>query len=188
MIMLDSNIIVLTEIDTSGRFARCICMFELQHQLIGVGSGHYDVEVYRAFLQKYGYPKDTTIFIGTTSFDVGNIFMPPVMSNFIQSPCGGFVGVNAGVTDESRRFGLSQNYPNPFNPLTVIRYQLPISGWVTMKVYDVIGRDVVTLVNEFKKIGSYEVKYDGTKLPAGVYFYRLISGNYSKTKKLVLLK
>jgi len=85
-------------------------------------------------------------------------------------------------------FSLNQNYPNPFNPSTVISYQLPQSSIVTLKVYDIIGREVSTLVSEQKNIGQYEVTFDGSKLASGVYFYRLQAGTYVETKKLLLLK
>ncbi len=85
-------------------------------------------------------------------------------------------------------FLLEQNYPNPFNPSTVIGYQLSAVSHVTLKVYDVLGREVATLVDEVQKMGSYEVEFDGSRLPSGVYFYRLQAGTYSRTKKLVLLK
>lgn len=85
-------------------------------------------------------------------------------------------------------FSLSQNYPNPFNPNTYIKYQIPELRFVTLKVYDILGNEVATLVNEVKHAGSYEVEFDGTRLTSGIYFYRIISGSYSDTKKLVLLK
>jgi hypothetical protein len=86
------------------------------------------------------------------------------------------------------KFYLDQNYPNPFNPSTTINYQLPRQSQVTLKVFDVLGREVSTLVNENKKPGSYEVEFDGSKLPSGVYFYRLQAGIFLETKKLLLLK
>lgn len=87
-----------------------------------------------------------------------------------------------------RRFSLEQNYPNPFNPTTVISYQLPVNSFMTLKVYDVIGREVKTLVNEHQNAGSHSVIFDSSNLPSGVYFYRLQAGSYSATKKLLLLK
>jgi alpha-D-xyloside xylohydrolase len=86
------------------------------------------------------------------------------------------------------RFTLEQNFPNPFNPSTLINYQLPVSTHVALKVYDVLGREVRTLVNEEKRAGSYRVKFDASGLPSGVYFYRLQAGSYSETKKLLVLK
>jgi hypothetical protein len=94
-------------------------------------------------------------------------------------------------------FELSQNYPNPFNPSTIIKYTIPSEApymsslqHVTLKVYDVLGRDIATLVNESKSPGSYAVSFQAEKyyLPGGVYFYTLRSGNYSLTKKMVLMK
>lgn len=83
---------------------------------------------------------------------------------------------------------LSQNYPNPFNPSTTIKFSIPISHFVTLKVYDILGRELVTLVNEEKQPGIYEVKFNGGNFSSGVYFYRLQSGSYSETKKLILMK
>jgi serine protease AprX len=85
-------------------------------------------------------------------------------------------------------FYLSQNYPNPFNPETVIKYKLPESGDVSLKIYDILGREVATLVNEMKSSGTYEVKFNGNKLSSGVYFYSLKLGNYVNTKKMLLIK
>ncbi len=85
-------------------------------------------------------------------------------------------------------FSLSQNYPNPFNPTTKIKYQLPELSKIKLTVYDVLGREVKTLVNEEKPAGSYEVKFDGTDLPSGVYFCRIETSKFSDTKKFVLLK
>jgi hypothetical protein len=85
-------------------------------------------------------------------------------------------------------YKLYQNYPNPFNPVTAIRYQLPVSSHVTLKVFDLLGREVATLVNENKKPGSYEVEFDGSKLPSSMYFYRLQAESFVETKKLLLLK
>ena len=85
-------------------------------------------------------------------------------------------------------YELSQNYPNPFNPSTTIKYQIPELSFVTLKVYDVLGIEVATLINGEKPVGSYEVEFDGTGLPSGVYFYRLKTGSYFQTRKMVLLK
>ena len=85
-------------------------------------------------------------------------------------------------------FGISQNYPNPFNPATTINYQSPKAGMVVIKVYDLLGNEIKTLVNEYKQPGSYSVNYDASKLSSGVYIYRIISGNYSASKIMVLIK
>jgi uncharacterized Ntn-hydrolase superfamily protein len=85
-------------------------------------------------------------------------------------------------------FELHQNYPNPFNPSTAIRYQIPSRSHVTLKVYDVLGREVATLANEELKPGSYEVTWDASGVASGVYLYRLEAGAFTETKKLVLLR
>lgn len=86
------------------------------------------------------------------------------------------------------RFLLSQNYPNPFNPSTTISYQLPTNSLVVLKVFDVLGREVQTLVDERQTAGNHSVKFSATNLPSGMYFYRLQAGTYHDTKKLLLLK
>ncbi|HSW55579.1 MAG TPA: T9SS type A sorting domain-containing protein, partial [Ignavibacteriaceae bacterium] len=86
-------------------------------------------------------------------------------------------------------FTLYQNYPNPFNPSTTIQFSLPKSGDVTLKVYDILGREVATLLNETKNAGSYEVDFNASQLSSGIYFYQLSVGNeFRQTKKLVLIK
>ena len=93
-------------------------------------------------------------------------------------------------------FQLSQNYPNPFNPTTKIRFSIPIVEtlystslqYVTLKIFDILGNKIATLVNEEKLPGSYEVMFDGSNLASGVYFYTLTAGNFSQTKKLLLIK
>ena len=85
-------------------------------------------------------------------------------------------------------FNLEQNYPNPFNPSTTISWQSPVDGWQTLKVYDVLGEEITTLVNEFKHAGKYELKFNGSGLSSGIYIYKLSAGNYSASKKLLLMK
>jgi photosystem II stability/assembly factor-like uncharacterized protein len=91
---------------------------------------------------------------------------------------------NLAVSD----FKLYQNYPNPFNPSTVIGYQLPVGGDVTLKVFDLLGREVATLVDENKPAGSYEINFESSSLSSGIYFYRLKAGNKIQSKKMILLK
>lgn len=85
-------------------------------------------------------------------------------------------------------FELLQNYPNPFNPTTKIEYQIPEINFITLKVYDVLGSELITLVNEEKPVGTYEVEFDATGLPSGIYFYRFKAGSFVGTKKMVLMK
>jgi hypothetical protein len=85
-------------------------------------------------------------------------------------------------------FILCQNYPNPFNPTTKIKYQIPELSFVSLKVYDVLGNEVTTLVNEEKAIGTYEISWHAENLPSGVYFYQLKAGTFIETKKMILLR
>ncbi len=97
-------------------------------------------------------------------------------------------GTKSKTGDIPSSFKLSQNYPNPFNPTTVISYQLPANSLVSLKVYDVLGREVRTLVIERQNAGTHTVTFDGTGLSSGVYFYSIRAGSFSQTKKLMLIK
>jgi len=143
-------------------------------------------------------------------FDGTNPFVLPVMKNgtnnlflssnsFIELPIitSGMAAVNffkeddnkeVVTTNEPNKFSLSQNYPNPFNPSTMIQYSVPNSGNVVLKVYDVAGREVQTLVNQVQNPGSYNVLFNASNLSSGVYFYKLVSGSYSDIKKMILVK
>ena len=85
-------------------------------------------------------------------------------------------------------FSLEQNYPNPFNPSTKIKYSIPTSGFVTLKVYDVLGKEIATLVNGEKPAGSYEVEFNAANLSSGIYFYKLQAGDYVQVKKMMPMK
>jgi hypothetical protein len=85
-------------------------------------------------------------------------------------------------------FKLDQNFPNPFNPSTKIRYSIPKASRVTLKIYDILGREVQTLVNEQQAPGQYTVTFNAQNLASGVYFYRISAGNFNEVKKLMLLK
>ncbi len=85
-------------------------------------------------------------------------------------------------------FKLNQNYPNPFNPTTTITYQIPHSELVNIKIYDALGREIQTLVNENKNAGNYSISFNGVNLSSGIYFYKLKAGNFTSIKKMVLMK
>lgn len=87
-----------------------------------------------------------------------------------------------------RSFNLYQNYPNPFNPKTVIRYSLNESRFTSLKIYNVLGNEVAALVSEKQNPGSYNVEFDGTNLPSGIYYYKITSGKYTAVKRMVLIK
>ena len=85
-------------------------------------------------------------------------------------------------------FELQQNFPNPFNPSTKISWQSPANGWQTLKIYDVLGNEVATLLNEEKPAGVYEVEFNAAGLSSGIYFYQLKSDSYLETRKMILMK
>ncbi|MFZ2325184.1 MAG: T9SS type A sorting domain-containing protein, partial [Ignavibacteriaceae bacterium] len=100
------------------------------------------------------------------------------------------MGKQDGI-DESEipdKYALDQNYPNPFNPSTTIKYQLPQDGFVTLKIYDILGKEIIALINEEKPAGKYEVNFNASQLASGVYIYKLQSGSFTASKKLMLLK
>jgi hypothetical protein len=87
-----------------------------------------------------------------------------------------------------KEFKLEQNFPNPFNPSTTIQYQLPQDSKVTLKVYDILGSEVATLVNEEQEVGYKEVRFNGSLFSSGIYIYRLVSGDYLSVKKMMMVK
>lgn len=91
---------------------------------------------------------------------------------------------NVGISD----YSLSQNYPNPFNPSTMIEYKIPESYFVEIKIYDVLGKEIATLVNEYKSKGIYKIQFNTNNLPNGVYIYRIKAGEFSETKKMILMR
>jgi photosystem II stability/assembly factor-like uncharacterized protein len=111
------------------------------------------------------------------------------LGNIIHTSNGGVSFVdNKPVNSQPDNFILYQNYPNPFNPLTKIIFEIPKASQVKLKVYDILGRELKVLVNEYKTAGKYEIEFDGSKYVSGVYFYELTAGDFTLVKKLILLK
>ena len=105
-------------------------------------------------------------------------------------PSWGIDTTQTGINENQKSefgFQLCQNYPNPFNPSTKISYQIPELSFVTLKVYDVLGNEVITLVDEYKEAGIYEVEFDGSELTSGIYFYKFQAGLFVETKKMAFL-
>jgi flagellar hook assembly protein FlgD len=97
-------------------------------------------------------------------------------------------GIKQISSEISDKYLLEQNYPNPFNPSTNIRYQIKNNTNVILKIYDISGKEIITLVNEKQNSGTYEVTFDGSELSSGVYYYKLTTGDFSVTKKMILIK
>jgi photosystem II stability/assembly factor-like uncharacterized protein len=118
---------------------------------------------------------DTFMFAGTDDHGVWRRLRP------------GIVSVQAEL-EIPQDFYLAQNYPNPFNPRTTISYTIPSDGFVKLSVYNTIGEEVRTIVNEFKEAGSYDENFNASELSSGIYFYKLQAGNFVQTKKMILMK
>jgi parallel beta-helix repeat protein len=129
----------------------------------------------------------TNLVLPTVFEDLDNILRP--QGSDFDIGCYEYSGPTDVANEISpNEFYLCQNYPNPFNPNTVISYRLSVTIKVSLKVYDVLGNEIVTLVDEHKPAGKYEVGFDASGLPSGVYIYQLIVGNYRQSKKMLLLK
>ena len=185
---ITGNSIVVTECDTIGPIADCNCIYDLLTSLTGLTDGKYTAAVYRQELKKYFYDRDTTIFIDSLEFDLGNSssLLKSVVSN--QSACHTATSIDKEETNP-KTFLLLSNYPNPFNPSTTINYELAIGGFVTLKAYDILGNEISTLVNEVQKPGKYAVGFDtANKLSSGIYFSRLTVNGLARIRKMVVLK
>jgi hypothetical protein len=131
-----------------------------------------------------GYSTSSAAYTGTTDgFPAGDLnWFPSKHAAWL------LTGVATQTTSTPNKFALSQNYPNPFNPSTQISYVLAATGSTTLKIYNIIGQEVATLVNSVETAGSHEVKFDASRLSSGVYFYTLRSGNSIATMKMLLMK
>ena len=96
--------------------------------------------------------------------------------------------VNVEINSQPKEYALMQNYPNPFNPTTTIEYSIPENGNVKLKIYNSLGEEVATLVNEVQNEGRYGVNFDASKLSSGVYIYRLQVNDFAALKKMILMK
>ena len=101
---------------------------------------------------------------------------------------GGLTEITLNNEVISLYYSLSQNYPNPFNPSTKINFTLPKQGLIKLKIYDILGREVRTLVNEVKTAGNYSINFDASDLVSGVYFYRLQTNEFTDVKQMVLIR
>ena len=163
-----------------------------------IATGIYALDYNRKSLDWYAwYPYEGEIGVG-----VGNVLNANFRSDVNLSALGtdgkvigdtrwsylGSVGVNNTKSQMPSKYSLDQNYPNPFNPSTSFTYEVGNAGFVSVKVYDLLGREVATLVNEFKQAGSYPATWNAASFGSGVYFYKMQSGSFTSTKKMILMK
>ncbi len=129
--------------------------------------------------------------IGITALAIYNGYLFAGTNNngvWWRSLSGIVTNVEKDHNELSLQFTISQNYPNPFNPATTIKYQITNSSIVTLKIYDMLGREIETLVDGYKTAGEYKVLFNASNLASGIYFYRIHAGDFVETKKLILLK
>lgn len=131
--------------------------------------------------------EDIIITEGQTAYIVG------MQNHIFRSTNAGYIGINPISSEIPSHFSLYQNYPNPFNPSTKIKFEIPLNvettRWVvSLRIFDILGREVHTLVNENLKPGIYEADFNAADLPSGVYFYKLQAGEFKDTKKMILIK
>ncbi|HXG01686.1 MAG TPA: PQQ-binding-like beta-propeller repeat protein [Bacteroidota bacterium] len=130
-------------------------------------------------------PDGSTVYVSTTI--LGGSSSDP--HSYLYALVAGDTTTDVGISPSSpQTFHLDQNYPNPFNPSTTIRFEVTSSGFVSLKVYNLLGQEVATLVKEVKQPGRYEVKWDASGMPSGVYVYRLQAGTATATRRMILLK
>jgi len=111
-----------------------------------------------------------------------------VVENYLAEKYNLVLGIEDQSNEIPSQFILEQNYPNPFNPSTTIHFSVPSSEYVTINVFDVLGNEIATLVNEEKPVGTYEITWYAANLPSGIYFYKIQSGPFVETKKMILIK
>jgi len=144
-----------------------------------------------SFVEVFKYTDYST---SNMSYDIGVDFINESVGfvstgdKIFKTTNGGSTFINPISTEIPAKYSLSQNYPNPFNPMCNVQFSMYKAGNVRLVVYDVQGREVQTLVNEKLSAGTYEVKFDGSKLNSGVYFYKMMTGNFTETKKMLLVK
>jgi hypothetical protein len=135
----------------------------------------------------------------TYSYKVSAVDNSPTFYESIKSERGFVQGYQTGCiagtqdyfisnTGKPKEYNLKQNYPNPFNPITNINYEIPNDVFVSIKVYDILGREIKTLINEYKTAGSYIISFNGSEFSSGIYFYKIKAGNYVNVKRMLLIK
>jgi len=152
-----------------------------------------DTAVFSATSSITAGPNFTIANTGNVTFATKNIFIRP---NFVILSRGQFFALNAPISPIKptkypklpNEFTVEQNYPNPFNPTTNIQYSIGSKQRVLLKVFDLLGKEILTLVHEEKPAGVYKVEFNASKLSSGIYFYQLQAGDFIETKKMILMR
>ena len=196
------------DVDNCGKDEVCLCLDNIFMILKFAGTpNHHSYAM--CYMKRNDSPMDSiheSNYFGAIMADVDRDSVPEILISLDQTTWLHFPDIDeknrrfsyiykqnntAAINEKAnvlKAFNLSNNYPNPFNPSTTISYQLPKSEWVTIKIYDILGNEVRTLVNEHKSPGSYTVNFDAGRLSSGVYIYRIVAGEYTLAKKMMLIK
>ena len=143
-------------------------------------AGSYNSNYYLIYWELAG--NFTTMLFNNASHFIADL----VYTAWVNS--GSPVSVSSSGTSLPVKFYLEQNYPNPFNPRTIINYEIGITNFVSLKIYNAIGKEVVDLVSENQNAGSYEVEFNGEGMPSGIYFYKINAGGFTDVKRMILIK
>ncbi|GAB6283405.1 MAG: hypothetical protein STSR0008_21710 [Ignavibacterium sp.] len=153
--------------------------FSIYPEIISIPNGETFVDTVKFMPLSEGTFNGKIIFYSNSPFSPDTILISGIGKNVVD------VKDNINIPNE---FALSQNYPNPFNPSTKINYQLPVDSYVSLKIYDVLGKEVITLLNEQQSAGFYQKEFNAKGLSSGMYFYKLEAGNFVQVRKMILLK
>lgn len=184
-----SDTLCLVEMDMAEGLADCNCYFDVSAKFVfPLLNQHYILKVFR-YVPFFDI--ESANLIGVVEFDYTGGEEVGYFSTITQSECYDLNDVKE-IQEIPSQLNLSQNYPNPFNPSTTIKYFVSEADNVELKLYDVLGKEVSTLVNEYKTPGEYQIEINNfikdKNLVSGVYFYQLKTGDYLQTKKMVLVK
>jgi len=196
-VSMSNDSLFIVQTDTAGKIATCGCIFDQRTTIVGLSRGTYWAIVRRALLKKYGYSHDDTALVGSvqftqpsenirfskTSVDSGGFSWTAFQSGCIPD------FVTEEVPNSPNQFVLLQNYPNPFNPSTTIRFQIPTTEYVVIKVFDILGREVKTLLADRRSPGLYTIIFNAAlEASSGIYYYRMEAGSIRMTRRMVLLR
>ncbi|NOS84890.1 MAG: T9SS type A sorting domain-containing protein [Ignavibacteria bacterium] len=163
-----------------------VTVFNIVTSLFNVTNGFGHSYSNRNYAKYIGLFKSTS-FLFNVPVNTYNLRGAKI-NNTVYGDTSGLTGISLNEAEIPANYSLSQNYPNPFNPQTKIKFAVPKASFTKLVIYDLLGREVTTLVDEELKPGTYEADWDGSNFSSGVYFYKIISGDYVETKKMVLMK
>jgi hypothetical protein len=180
-VTLSGDSIYIVQTDTTSDRTTCTCLFDLQTTIMGLPSGTYTVVITR----DYRPPQK---FIRSFELQYTGVVPRDLSYSSFQSGCLP-TSVSDTFLDFPREYVLEQNYPNPFNPNTTVRFQTPTTELVTIKVFDILGRHVQTLVEEVKPPGFYSIRFEPAPgVSSGIYVCRMVAGPFTQTRVMILLR